>query len=96
MQVRQFAIVRFQNTQVRQLELLAGVGQPVLGKALPDKRIDAARAQQMPERNLYRAGVGGRDDTDAVVGRDVENGAGPVDHRRQFGLAGTGPVGAAQ
>ena len=46
---------------------------PAVAKAFPGEHIDAARAEQRPERHLHGAGVGGRNDGDAVVGGHAQD-----------------------
>ena len=87
-QIGQAAVRRLEQADVAQLELGCDVVGPGLAEALPGEHIDAARAQQGPQRQLHRAGVGGRHDADAVVGRNAEHGARSDDHLGELRLAG--------
>jgi hypothetical protein len=75
--------------------LTTSVTQPC-AEALPGDHVDAAFAEQRPQRHLDGAGVGGRNDADAVVGRDLENFAGQRDGLLELGLADLGAVRAAE
>ena len=79
-----------------ELELLDHVGDPALAEAFPGQHVDAARAEQRPQRHLDRAGIGGRHDADAVVGRHLQHFAGEVDGALQARLAELGAVRAAE
>jgi hypothetical protein len=54
------------------LQLLDDVGHPAGAEAFPGQHVDAALAEQRPQRHLDGAGIGSRHDADAVVGRHVE------------------------
>ena len=84
------------HARVLQLELLDDVGDPALAEALPGEHVDAARAEQRPQRHLDGAGVGGRHDADAVVGRHFEHLARQIDRAFELGLAGLGAVRAPE
>ena len=75
--------------------LTTSVTQPA-PKTFPGDHVDAARAEQRPQRHLDRAGVGGRHDADAVVGRHLQHFAGEVDRLFELGLADLGAVRAAE
>ena len=51
-----------------ELQLLDDIGHPACAEAFPGEHGDRARAEQRPDRHLHRAGVGGRDDAEPVVG----------------------------
>ena len=57
-QVGQFAIGRFEHAHVGQPKLLHDVGHPAEPEAFPGEHVDAARAEQRPERHLHGAGIG--------------------------------------
>ena len=86
-EIGKLAVGRLQRADVLDLELLDDIGDPAVAKALPRQHVDAARAEQGPERHLDRAGVGAGRDADAVVGRDAEHLAGQVDRQFELGLA---------
>ncbi len=94
-QVRQLAIGRLQHAGVLELELLGDVGDPALAEAFPGEHVDAARAEQGPQRHLDRAGVGRRHDADAIAGRHLQDFTGEVDGALELGLARLGAVRAA-
>src|SRR5207302_5694430 len=70
------------------LELLGYIGDPALAEALPGQEVDAARAEQRPQRHLDGARIGGRHDADPVIGGQAEHGARAVDDLAQLRLAG--------
>ena len=70
-EIGQLAVRRDQRADVLELELLDDVGDPVAAERLPGEHIDAARAEQRPERHLHRAGVRGRHDRDADNRREA-------------------------
>ena len=72
-QVGQLAVVGFEDARILELQLLDHVGHPAGAEALPGKHVDAARAEQRPQRHLDRAGIGSRHDADAVVGWDLQH-----------------------
>ena len=72
---------------VRELQLLGDVGDPALAEGLPGQHIDAARAQQRPQRHLDRAGIGAGDDAEPVVGGHAEDRPAAVDRLGQLRLA---------
>ena len=84
------------RADVLELELLDDVGHPAVAEAFPGEHVDAALAEQRPQRHLDGAGVGGRHDADAVVGRNVENFAGEIDGLFELGLADLGAVRTAE
>ena len=51
-----------------ELQLLGDVGHPAGAEALPRQHGHRPRAEQRPDRHLHRAGVGGGDDAEPVVG----------------------------
>ena len=95
-QIRQRAVVGAERAEILELELLHGVGDPALAEAFPGQEIDAARAQQRPERQLHRPGVRARHDADAIIRGQPQDGAGAVNHLFQFGFAGLRAVRAAE
>ena len=70
--IGQLAVGRDQRAHVLELELLGDVGDPVPAERLPGEHIDAARAEQRPERHLHRAGIRGRHDRDQITVRKLE------------------------
>ncbi len=79
-EVGQLAVGRLQHARIRQLELLDDVVRPAGAEAFEGQDIDAAGAEQRPQRHLDRAGVGRRHDAELPVGRHAEDGARAVDH----------------
>ena len=69
-------------------QLLLHVGHPAFSEALPREHVDGALSQHRPQRHLDRAGVGGRDDAQAVVVGDAEERLRLLDHRGQPLFAG--------
>ena len=51
------------------LQLLDDVGHPFAAEGIESEHIDAAGAEQRPQRHLHRAGVRRRHDADAIVRR---------------------------
>ena len=96
LQVRKRPIGCLDDADIRQFQLLLDVGDPGLAEAFPGDHVDAACAQQRPHRHFHRAGVGGRHDADAVIGRHLQDLAGEVDGRLQFRLADGGAMRAAE
>ena len=88
-QIRQCAVARLEPANVGELELLDDVGHPAGTKTFPGDHIDAALAEQRPQRHLHRAGIGRRHDADAVAGRDLEDIACQLD--RLLGRFAQGP-----
>ena len=78
-EIGQLAIGRLDGADVGELQLLDHIGHPAVAEAFPGEHVDAARAEQRPHRHLDGAGVGGRHDADAVVGRHLQHFAGQVD-----------------
>ncbi len=68
-EIGQPAVGRGQHARIGELELLHDVGCPALGEALEGQHVDAARAEQRPQRHLDRAGIGGRHDAELPVRR---------------------------
>ena len=95
-EIGQFAVRRAQHRDVLQLELLFDVGDPAFAEAFPGQHGDRARAEQRPQRHLDRAGIGGRHDADAVVGRDLQHFAGEIDGALELRLADLGAVRTAE
>ena len=95
-EIGQPAVVRFDDAGIGELELLDDIGDPAGAEALPGDHVDAARAEQRPQRHLDRAGVGGRHDADPVVGRHLQDVAGELDRLLELGLADLGAVRAAE
>ena len=62
-----------------ELQLLDHVGDPAGAEALPGEHGDRPRAEQRPHRHFERAGVGGGDDAEPVVGGQAEQRVRPVD-----------------
>ena len=95
-EVWQFAIGRFERARVLELELLDDVGHPAFAEAFPGENVDAARAEQRPERHLDGASVGSRRNPDAVVGGNAEHFTGEVDRELELGFAELGAMRAAE
>ena len=72
----------------RQLQFLRDVAGPFAAEAFPRQHVDAARAEQRPQRHLDRAGIGGRHDAEAIVGGNAEHIAAELDDFGELGLAG--------
>ena len=87
---------RFELAGVLELELLDDIGDPASAEAFPGNHVDAALAEQRPERHFDGAGVGSRHDADAVIRRHVQNFTGKVDGLLQLGLADLGAVRPAE
>ena len=79
-EIGQRAVVGLERAQVLEPQLVARVDQPALAEALPGEDVDAAGAEQVPHRELERAGVRAGDDADPVVVRQAEQGARSVQH----------------
>ena len=88
-EIGQPAVVGFDDARVGELELLHHIGDPAGAKTFPGDHVDAARAEQRPQRHLDGAGVGGRHDADPVVGRHLKDFAGELDRPLELGLADT-------
>lgn len=95
-EIRQLAVAGFDLAHVGELQLLDHVGDPAGAKALPGNHVDAALAEQRPQRHLDRTGVRRRHDADAVTRRDLENLARQLDRLFELGLADLGAVGTAE
>ncbi len=85
--VGKFAVTGFDLANVLELELLDDIGNPAGAEAFPGDHINAALAEQRPERHLDGTGVGSRHDADAVIRRHFQNFAGEIDRLLQLGLA---------
>ena len=94
--IGQFAIGRFENPHIGQLQLLGDIGDPALAKTLPGKHVDAALAQKRPQCHLHGAGVGRRHDAYPVAFGNLKNLARQPDGLGKLGLAFLGAVRAAQ
>ena len=68
-QVRDLAIVGGAHLGV-ELELLDHIGDPAGAEAFPGEHRHGPRAQQRPQGQLHRPGVGGGDDAEPIVGRE--------------------------
>ena len=75
-EIGQPAVVGLDDARIGELELLHHIGDPAGAETFPGDHVDAARAEQRPQRHLDGAGVGGRHDADPVVGRHLEDFAG--------------------
>ena len=95
-QIRQCAVGRFDDARVLELQLLDHVGDPAGAEGFPGDHVDAALAEQRPQRHFDGAGVGGGHDADAVVGRHLEHFARQRDGLFQLGLADLGAMRAAE
>ena len=85
------------TVDVLELELLGDVGDPAFAEAIPRPAWSTGRgAEQRPQRHLDRAGVGGRHDADAVIGRHFQHLAGQVDGALELRLADLGAVRASE
>ena len=79
-----------------ELELLRDVGHPAGPEALPRQHRHRPRAQQRPDRHLHRAGVGGRDDAEPVIGGELQQRMGAVDSIGKLRLADRAAVRASE
>ena len=95
-EIRQLAIVGLDRAGIGKLQLLDDIGDPAGAETLPGDHVDAARAEQRPQRHLDRAGVGGRHDADAVVGGNLQDLAGQLDRLLELVLADLGAVRSAE
>ncbi len=77
-------------------QLLDHVSYPARAERLPCQHLDFACAQHRPHGHFHRAGVRRGNDTDFVIGGDVQNFAGGFDRLFQLCLANSGTVRAAQ
>src|SRR5690606_5270720 len=91
-QVRKVAIVGFDHPGVGQPQLLPHIRDPALAETLPREQVDTTLAQKGPHRELYRPGIGGGNDGDAIIGRNVEERSRSVDHFLEPCLAGSGTM----
>src|SRR5690606_19877319 len=94
-EVGQLAVGGAQHARVLDLQLLRDVGDPALAEAFPGEEIDAARAEEIPERHLDRARVGRGHDRDAPLGGKAEDPARALEHLLEPRLACLGAVRAA-
>ncbi len=85
--IRQLAVAGFDLANVLELQLLDDVGDPAGAEAFPGDHVDAALAEQRPERHFDGAGVGSGNDADAVIGRHFQNFTGKIDGLLELGLA---------
>ena len=79
-EIGQLAVGRVEHARVLELQLLDDVGDPALAEALPGQHVDAARAEQRPQRHLDRAGIGGGHDAEAIILGHAEQRARAVEH----------------
>lgn len=84
-EVREAAVGGGVDTRV-ELQLLDDIGRPGFGKAFKGEDIHRAGAEEGPDGQLDRAGVGAGDDTEFPIGRHAEDGAGTIDHLGKAGL----------
>ena len=70
-QIRDLAVIRGPDFGV-ELELLGNVGDPAGAEALPRQHRYGPGAEQRPDRHLHRASIGRRDDSEPVVGRQLQ------------------------
>ncbi len=95
-EVGKLAVVGFELADVLELQLLDDVGDPAGAEAFPGEHVDAALAEQRPERHFDGAGIGSRNDADAVIRRHFQNFAGKIDGLLQLRLADLRAVRAAE
>ena len=95
-EIGKLAVIGIELADIRELQLLDDIGDPAGAEAFPGDHVDAARAEQRPERHFDGAGVGGRHDADAVIGRHFENFTGKVDGLLELALADLRAVRAAE
>ena len=87
-EVRQQAVVGPKDPQILEPQLIAGVGEPALAKALPGEKVGAAGAEQRPHRHLERAGVRSGHQADAMVVGQAEQSARALEQLAEPGLGG--------
>ena len=67
--------------------MIADVLGPGIAEVLPTQHVDAARAQERPQRHLHGPGLGAGNDADEVAVGDRKLGAGALDDFPQARLA---------
>ena len=95
-EVRQVAIFGIQDTAIGQAEFVPDVAGPLLAEVLPGQQVDAAAAEQRPQRQFDGAGIGCRHDSQPVAIGDAKQVAATLDHLGKFGLASLRPVRSPQ
>jgi hypothetical protein len=95
-EVGQLAVIRLDDPYVREAELLHHIRNPAGAKALPGEHVDAARAEQRPQRHFHRTCIGRGNDADAVVRRNAKDAAGLVDGFLEARLARLGAMRPAE
>jgi hypothetical protein len=95
-EIRQIAVGGLEGANVLELEFLENIRDPAFAEAFPRENVDAARAEQRPQRHFDGAGVRSRRDADAVAGGNAKNLACQIDGELEFALAELGAVRAAQ
>ncbi len=91
-QIGQLAIGHLENGDILELELFFDVGDPAFAERFPSQHGHRPGAEQRPQRQFNGAGVGGRHDSDAVIGGDLEHLAGQIDGALELRLADLGSV----
>ncbi len=76
--------------------LLDDIGNPAGTEAFPGKHIDAAFTEQRPKGHFNGTGVGRGNDTDAIIGGNIENFTGEIDGLLQLGFANLGAMRATE
>ena len=87
-EVGQLAVGRHVRTRIGDLQLAQDVGDPVLAEGFPGDDVDAALAEQAPQRHFDGAGVGAGRDRDQMGLGDPQNLAGQRKRLAQLGEAG--------
>ncbi len=95
-EIRQLAIVGAVCLTLRQLQLLGGIGDPVLAEAFPGEHVHGLCAQHGPHAHLDGTGIRRGHDRHAIIVRNTENGFRPVNRGFQLLLRITGTVRAAK
>ncbi len=95
-QVRQIAVASLELADIGELQLLDHIGDPAGAEAFPGNHVDAALAEQRPQRHLDSTCIRRRHDADAVACRDLKDFARQLDRLFELCLADLGAMGAAE
>ncbi|MNS82080.1 hypothetical protein D3C72_1158150 [compost metagenome] len=95
-EIRQQTVIGLELAHVLQLKLLDDVGNPASAEAFPGEHVNAAFAQQRPERHFNSAGVGCGNNADTIIGRNIKNFTGEINGLLQLGFANLGAMRATE